>query len=254
MFQPKERSRGMDRGVPHHLSQRRSSTRHRAALAVVVLALAVLTIGGIAARPVSAQSTPAAAPARSTASTVIDGTHKVVQIAAIIVGGIWAYYKFFRGRTFRPRLEPTLEASIIQIASLRHLKVKARVKNVGLSRVVIDREVSGLRVFVYEPPDGFAADKVSQIDWQRVRTVDVFKDHGWVEPGETIDDNWLFSVANHQAAAFRLELKLAGPKTDWYANAVVEAAARPPSGVVSNVLGRLLRWPKSEHSGGLHER
>ena len=240
----------MGRGTPHHLSRWRSGAWRRTALVAGILVVTGLTIGTIVAGPAAGQSTPAAPAAATTASAVIDGAHKLAQIVAIVIGGIWAYYKFFRGRTFRPRLEPALEASILQIAALRHLKVKARVKNVGLSRVVIDREVSGLRVFVYEPADGVATSKVGSVDWQRVRTVDVFKEHGWVEPGETIEDNWLFAVSDQQAAAFRLELKLAGPKTDWSANAVIETPARSSSSVVSNLLGRLLRQPETEHSGG----
>lgn len=185
--------------------------------------------------------------------TTVDVAHKLFQIAGIIFAGIFAYYKFLRGRTFRPRLEPTLEAGIIEVGPLRHLKVQVRVKNVGLSKVAVDRKASGLRVFVYDG-NGVPADKVSPVEWRRERTVDVFKDHGWVEPGETIEDNWLLSIPHsQQPAAFRLELKLAGPKTDWYANAVIEAPAQPAPSILSSLLGRLLPSSQQQHSGGYDE-
>jgi hypothetical protein len=192
----------------------------------------------------------------TTVARIIDSAEKISKIVAIIVGGIFAYYKFFRGRTFRPRLEPALEASVLQIGALKHLKAKVRVKNVGLSRVPIEREVSGLRVFVYAPmnSDGEPGDKVSPVEWRRERTVDVFKDHAWIESGETIEDNWLLSMPRSELpAAFRLELKLAGRTTDWFANAIVETPAQPEPGLLSALLGRLLPSSQLQPKGGHDE-
>jgi hypothetical protein len=44
-------------------------------------------------------------PPPSAFSTVLSNIKTIVETAAVIVGGTWAYYKFFGGRTFRPRLE-----------------------------------------------------------------------------------------------------------------------------------------------------
>jgi hypothetical protein len=38
--------------------------------------------------------------------TIVDVLQKLFTIAAIVVGGIWAYFNFFKGRTYRMRLEP----------------------------------------------------------------------------------------------------------------------------------------------------
>jgi hypothetical protein len=42
----------------------------------------------------------------------IDAALHLVQIAAIVIGALWAYYKFFRGRIFHERAEPSVEASL----------------------------------------------------------------------------------------------------------------------------------------------
>lgn len=47
--------------------------------------------------------------------TAADVTSNIITSAAVLVGGIWAYFKFIKGRTFAHRAEldvsPTLEAS-----------------------------------------------------------------------------------------------------------------------------------------------
>jgi hypothetical protein len=203
-------------------------------VAVAVLAFLMMGAAQIPSPAVpdraTADQTSAPATPPSFVDKLLDRLHKGTEIAALLVAGVWTYYLFFRGRTFRPRLESTLEASILPIGTVRHLKIKARVKNVGLSSVPIERDASGLRVFTYRPGgiDGAGLEKASPVKWERERTVDIFKDHAWVEPGETIEDNWLLAVSSIvEPAAYKVELKLAGRKTDWYANAVVEALSKP---------------------------
>ena len=41
----------------------------------------------------------------------IAGVETAIRVAAILVGGVWVYFKFARGRTFRPRLELTLSGT-----------------------------------------------------------------------------------------------------------------------------------------------
>jgi hypothetical protein len=218
------------------------------------LGIAGIVLATIAAAPVP--SPPQASTKVSTTSgsmavsAVIDSVHKLFQIAAITAGGVWAYYKFFRGRTFRPRLEPTLQASVVRVGTALHLKAKAQVKNVGLSKVVLDRGVSGLRIFTTDGESGRTGE-ICAVEWQRERTLDVFKDHRWIESGETIEDNWLLSLptAVHYSA-FRLELKLAGPKTDWYANAVIETPSHPAPGIIQSLWAYFLPTSQSHGPGG----
>jgi hypothetical protein len=232
-----------------------SNRRYHYAAALIIgtsiVGISGIVLGTVAAAPASAPQPTPAGP--STVATIIDSSHKLFQIAAIVLGGIWAYYKFFRGRTFRPRLEPTLEASVVRVGTALHLKAKAQVKNVGLSKVVLDKEVSGLRIFTVNGGSERTTE-ICPVEWQRRRTLDVFKDHAWIESGETIEDNWLLSLpASQDPSAFRLELKLAGPKTDWYANAIIEAPPQPAAGIFSGLLEHLLPSPQHSTKGGNDE-
>ena len=212
----------------------RSSSGRAVRSAVAVVVLTFLAIGLASASP----ETPAEK-SGTRWTPLLSDLHTGAQILAIIVAGIFAYYKFFRGRTFYPRLEPALEASVIEVGPLKYLKTKARVKNVGLSKVPIDKDASAL--LVYRAEKRLSATGVRPVDWQLNHAVDVLVYHRWVEPGETIEDNWLFATSSsEEPVAFKVELKLAGGKTDWYANAVVETPDKPAPGILERLTSPLL--------------
>jgi hypothetical protein len=56
----------------------------------------------------------------------------VVQTLAIIGVAIWAYYKFFRGRTFARRAELAIEADlVVRSAEKRAVRVRVSFRNNG---------------------------------------------------------------------------------------------------------------------------
>ncbi len=42
----------------------------------------------------------------------IEVLKNVCEIAAITIGGIWTYFNFFKGRTYKPRLECEVDGSV----------------------------------------------------------------------------------------------------------------------------------------------
>jgi len=70
----------------------------------------------------------------------------VSQSLALIGGGVWAYFKFAKGRTFEDRLIPNVSGTFVLIEGSTFLVVTMQFKNVGLSRIAFDREASSLFV------------------------------------------------------------------------------------------------------------
>ena len=66
-----------------------------------------------------------------------DAVAALTQALAILLGGLWAYFKFVRGRTFAHRLELGIDASTVATAQGTGLKVTATVKNVGLTKLTL---------------------------------------------------------------------------------------------------------------------
>ena len=117
-----------------------------------------------------------------------DAVASLAQASAIVLGGLWAYFKFIRGRTFAHRLEVAVEASRIANAARPAIKVTASLKNVGLTKLPL--RVARVTVFAIRPND----DDVEESELEKQR---VFADHEWLEAEERITDEMLFLVPDN---------------------------------------------------------
>jgi hypothetical protein len=159
-----------------------------------------------------------------TAADIADVLEKGVRTLGIVVGGLWAYFKYFKGRIYRPRLELQALAKVIRSGEDRHLLVTAKLKNVGLSKVEVEQKGTAIRVLRWNPKSD-AEGRILSV-WDRIRTVSVFEHHHWTESGETIGDQKLFAVPPDSRVAFRVELRIVSRKKEWNVARVV--AAEPP--------------------------
>ena len=153
-------------------------------------------------------------------SQILDYSEKGAKIVAIIAAGIVGYYKFLRGRVFRPRLEIEVSSSLLLVGNRQYIKVAGIIKNTGASRIDFDLANSALRVFAAPERVGEIADS---INWEQIGILDLGGRHSWIEPAETVCENWLITLpVTASNPAFRSELRVAGKKTAWYADAIVE--------------------------------
>jgi hypothetical protein len=122
---------------------------------------------------------------------VVDILGTAVTAAAVIIGGMWAYFKFVKGRTYRPRLEPSLSGRWQLIDGQHLLRARITVQNIGASNVTLLQEGTGLRVSVLAldqpPPPTLTA-------WDQLGTFPVLAEHEWIEPGETVADDLLLNL------------------------------------------------------------
>ena len=146
---------------------------------------------------------------------------KIFTILAITIGGLWAYYNFFRGRTYKPRLEAHTKGQLFTDQRYYHLLVSSQIKNVGLSNVDIEHEGSGIRIYSYEVPTDIT--DIESAQWDHSGTFPVFESHRWIEPGETIEDEILLSIAQGNQRAFRAVLRVVGQKVSWKTETILYA-------------------------------
>jgi hypothetical protein len=142
----------------------------------------------------------------ATAKTWADLVGTIITGLAILVGGLWAYFKFAKGRTFRPKVEIEMSGQWLTTERKKWLKVerqqwlqaRIRVKNIGASKVRLRQEGTGLRVRV------LAANQASPPDyakWERAIWYVILDDHAWIEPGETVSDDLLLNLGTGPALA-----------------------------------------------------
>jgi hypothetical protein len=170
----------------------------------------------------------------SSFKNLIDSIKSVVTTLAVIVGGIWAYLKFVRGRTYRPRLSVDVAGQWLKLdgASTRRrgivdkilgrpaadsarsvFQTRIRVTNIGASKVSLKQYGTGLLVsfparLQPEPPYDFDWDYVPKYRGEdQPQTFEILKQHAWIEPGETVSDDLLLDL-DRSPEIVRLEVHL----------------------------------------------
>jgi hypothetical protein len=145
-------------------------------------------------------------------STVLDPILTLVSILAIFVGGVWAYFNYFKGRTYRPRLELDVAGTILKKGARSYAVVRPQVKNVGLSNVNISQRGTGLRISCWTI-DG---------NLSHVTTRAILEDHSWIEPSEPIGDPQLIELPVTDAIAVLAEVRIVSADAiQWKAKAIL---------------------------------
>ncbi len=141
------------------------------------------------------------------AYSTLDVIDKLFKIVAYIIGGLWVYFNYFKGRTYRPRLETKITGALIKKGSSDYVNINAQIKNVGLSKVDIKQEGTALRLLIYNP--------AQQDDpWDHRATIPILSAHQWIEPGEPVEEPVLLPLPSN-VFAVRAEVIIVSTKTMW---------------------------------------
>lgn len=166
------------------------------------------------------ESTESTAPGWTLSDTqkLSDIGQKIAAIIAIGVGGVWAYFLFVRRRTFVSNLEPTISGVITRKDGAYQLLAEASVKNIGSSKININHENTGLRVYTQKAGEEMA--EAGLVDWSdEPYTWPILEDQDLLEPGETVGDKLLIEMPDTQDLPLKLELWLAStPEEGWLAS------------------------------------
>jgi hypothetical protein len=153
----------------------------------------------------------------------------LVQIAAIIIGALWAYYKFFRGRIFHKRAEPSVESSLLRTGSSYAIRARVTLENTGSADIPL--RVTLISVATYVAGD---VDEHGRPQWPEVARAHAFRDHESVESQETIVDDLLIPLRKEDSPeeqavlAYRVtcqayERRSSGGGIVWTTKAIVPA-------------------------------
>jgi hypothetical protein len=160
----------------------------------------------------------------------LDAIDKIVKIVAVILGGVWTYLNYVRGRTFRRRLEPKISGKIASGVDIGTWMVAGMVqaKNVGLSKV--DIEASGTAIVIEDMVLGASKKGIPKIVEVEIvgGVLGVFKRHRWIEPGETIEESFAAPLpVRSDRTGVRLWLRIVSrhkifKNIEWNADSIAE--------------------------------
>jgi hypothetical protein len=117
----------------------------------------------------------------------------VLQALAIVGGATWAYYKFFRGRTFARRAQLSIEGDLLTRKGRNAAHVRLSFRNSGASDIPLRAKalfVDRLSTGHWNPAP----------DWEQVAVVNVLADDDWLEGGEEISDEVLVPLPDQDPA------------------------------------------------------
>jgi len=167
-----------------------------------------------------------------TFKNIMAGAASIATALAITIGGFWAYFKFVRGRTFRPQLSIKMAGQwrvVLGVGNLFHVRV--RVTNIGASKVDLVQHGSGLRISF---PAHDQPEPTLPVEWEPVplrsgdeqfRVFELLEEHQWIEPGETVSDDLLLNLDSTPRIA-KLELWLGTKLRGWGWRKDVDVFAR----------------------------
>ena len=149
-------------------------------------------------------------------------------LIGLLVAGVWGYFNFIRSRTYYPRMELGVTGEIRSKDGYRFLVPRITLKNIGNSQIRLVQEGSGYKIF-------FATGKVDsngELGWSKgEQTYEMFTDHNWIEPGESIFDERSVIPVPVDCIAVKIFARLVAPvgwpqKTNnaWKCSAVISPA------------------------------
>lgn len=135
-----------------------------------------------------------------------DAFANVVQSVALIAGGVWAYFKFAKGRTFQDRLIPTVNAEFVLIDGSVFLVVTTQTKNVGSARIAFNPKASTVKIFEYILSD---TSQIVSVETKRLGSFTVLGDEDkYIEPNEVVQRQSLIVLPRVSIIGYQLEFEV----------------------------------------------
>jgi len=149
---------------------------------------------------------------------IVEIGSKIITALATILAGGWAYYRFVKGRVFKPRLTLTASARRLRIQGTEYVLSTIQLSNVGLSRIDIDGatlrvcSLSGRAV-----PELVTVPKRVWLDTSKVLLA-----HSWIESGEVLREENLLTLPLDQGFPILLDLRIVARGVSFTATAIAE--------------------------------
>lgn len=151
----------------------------------------------------------------------VEAAKNVCEILAILGGAAWTYLNYFRGRTYKLKLECTVEAFIEKSSAHRLLKATIKIKNIGLSKVPIQQQGSGFLIYSARIQDQRPTFP-SEIRWNEpVAAFEVLSGEKWLEPSEPLAESLKVDLPDRGHCVYKVTLTVVSGKTLWTAQSIV---------------------------------
>jgi hypothetical protein len=126
---------------------------------------------------------------------------------AIVVGGVWAYYRFFKDRVYRPRVQLGLDAGLVTKSNQRVLVCRLTVKNMGNTQITLQHGGTGLRIWT-PAAQATSPNAWVLVVWARQVTGPILEAHDWIESDETVSDELVVRPPSDMGPGYLVEARV----------------------------------------------
>ena len=146
------------------------------------------------------------APVHPVATFWLGVLDEIIKLAAVFIGGLWALWNFRKSRTYQQKLQLEIVGTVFIKKDL-YGDVLVTAKNIGASRHVVQKAGSFIEISVI----------LDDLSEHIVELFRVFNDDDSMEPGESINDTKIWSIAPpfDNIVWVRLSLRILSNGVDW---------------------------------------
>lgn len=147
----------------------------------------------------------------------LDVADKGIKALALVVGAVWTFFNVQRSRTYRRKLELGISGAVFDKNGSLYLLISCQLTNVGQTKYSIEQKGTYAGVFTIADSG----------DEKRIAALEIFKDHGWIEPGEKISEPLIAPVPDPRTfVALKLALRVVSEGIEWNASSIVAETAQ----------------------------
>lgn len=155
---------------------------------------------------------------------IVSSVQSAVQTLALLVAGLWAYFKFNRGRAYKESLTPTVTGRFVRLDGVVYLVAMIQIENVGSSKVDFNHEVSVLILSEFTSATGA---KTQAVAAEPLSSFAIFNERDrYIEPKECLSVQQFIAIPGELKPAYKLEVKIfSTPGYRWTTESIVDRSA-----------------------------
>jgi hypothetical protein len=152
------------------------------------------------------------------------------RIFVLILGTYVAYLKFFKGRSYKAKLSPSISCEIKEsVDNTEKIVINASIANIGVYSVPIPKEGFIVNIATGEFKEGI---EVAWAKWDIFSSFNMFEGQNRIEVGEVVSDSFFITLqrGQHKNIRFELVVQYDGHRSlllppdkggAWYATSIV---------------------------------
>ena len=130
----------------------------------------------------------------------------IIRSVVIIIGGFWAYYRFFKDRIFTPRLDLQISNTYFVQGEQIYLVVKLDFINVGSAKINFLQKGTALVISEYNSSKEIK--DVINVEKKTLTAFSILESHKWIELGRTIHEEKIIAIPHKKFLALELECRV----------------------------------------------